>query len=187
MRLRYVLAVLAGLVAWQPSVTQAQSLGTVISQILTIESERLFSESAFGKSIARQIEEDLAELAAENRSIEAELTAEEKSLTKQRPQMPPQDFRAVADAFDARVQVIRREQLNKELQISKRRDLARTDFLNAVQPVLEDLMRSSQAAVILEKKSTLFSVNAIDVTDQAIEQINQALGDGNDLGQSGDQ
>lgn len=180
MRLRYLYAMLACLAA-QPGVAQAQSLGNVISQILTIDSERLYADSQFGQRVANQIEADLAVLAAENRSIESELTAEEKSLTEQRPDMTPQDFRAVADAFDARVQVIRREQLNKELSISKTGDQARIEFLNAVVPVLESLMRESRAAVILEQKSIFLSANSIDVTKRAIEKINQTLGDGADL------
>lgn len=156
----------------------APSLGTVISPILTIDSERLFVESAFGQRIASEIEADLAVLAAENRSIEAELTDEEKKLTKQRPDMTPQDFRAVADAFDERVQVLRREQLNKELEITKRRDQARRSFLSAARPVLGELMRTSHAAVILERQSIFISANSIDITDRAIEQLNATLGDG---------
>lgn len=177
MRSGFLIAVLA-VMAVLGTEARAQSLGTVISPILTIDSERLFTESAFGKRIASEIEADLAELAAENRNIEAELTAEEKSLTEQRPGMTPQDFRAVADAFDERVQVIRREQLNKELGITKQRDQARISFLTAAQPILGDLMRDSQAGVILELQSIFISANSIDITDKAIERLNNSLGDG---------
>jgi Skp family chaperone for outer membrane proteins len=185
MRIGYLIALLTLCVGLGGEV-RAQggaSLGTVISPILTIDSERLFVESDFGKRVASEIEADLAVLAAENRSIEAELTAEEKTLTDQRPEMTPADFRAVADAFDERVQIIRREQLNKELGINKRREQAQIAFLQAAQPILAELMRQSEAAVILERNSIFISANAIDITGRAIEQLNMSLGDGAEEGQ----
>jgi Skp family chaperone for outer membrane proteins len=40
--------------------------------------------------------------------------------------------------------------------------------------VLEKLMRASGAAVILERRSVFISINAVDITDQAIERLNEA-------------
>ena len=48
-------------------------LGLPQSGILTIQPDRLFSESAFGKRVEREIEAEGAVLTAENRRIEAEL------------------------------------------------------------------------------------------------------------------
>ena len=69
--------------AQQGSMTQRERL-TVQSPILTIDSDRIFNESAFGLRVARDVEVQSAGLAAENRKIEAELEAEEKRLTEQR-------------------------------------------------------------------------------------------------------
>ena len=186
MRIGFLIALLAffaGLGGEARAQSSGASLGTVISPILTIDSERLFVESDFGKRIASEIEAELAVLAAENRSIEAELTAEEKSLTEQRPSMSPDDFRAVADAFDERVQIIRREQLNKELEITKREEKSRLAFLQAAQPILAELMRQSEAAVILERNSIFISANSIDITDRAIARLNTTIGSGAKEGQ----
>ena len=59
----------------------------VISPVLTIDSERMFRESAFGRRVSAEIEARSIELAAENREIEAALEAEERELTEQRPDM----------------------------------------------------------------------------------------------------
>jgi len=79
---------------------QSQEIGLPRSAILTISSERLFAESRFGKKVEESIEEAGRALAAENRQIEADLSAEEKELTEQRPEMTPESFRPLADAFD---------------------------------------------------------------------------------------
>lgn len=156
----------------------AQELGLPQSAILTIETDRLFSASAFGRRIANEIEAESAVLAAENRRMEAELTAEEKDLTQRRSEMEPDAFRTLADAFDEKVQGIRRTQDAKARALNQKADKARGDFLRAARPVLEALMRETGASVILERSSVFLSANATDVTDEAITQIDAAIGDG---------
>jgi Skp family chaperone for outer membrane proteins len=165
----------------------AQELGLVQSPILTIESDRLFSDSAFGKRVAREIEADSAVLAAENRRIEAELTAEEKALTERRPDMDPDGFRTLADAFDAKVQDIRRAQEAKAREIARRQDASRVTFLRVARPILETLMRDARAAVILERSSVFLSANVSDVTDLAISRIDVVLGEGTTIKPGGEE
>lgn len=152
--------------------------GTMVSAILTIDSERLFGDSAFGRRVAREVEENGAELAQENRRIEAELAAEEKDLTERRPVMTPEAFGPLADAFDEKVQQTRLTQTAKGRALNELLGKERDAFLTAAAPVLESLMREAGAAVILERRSVFVSANSIDITDEAIEQLDKTLGAG---------
>ena len=156
----------------------AQQIGVPKSVILTISSDRLYSDSEFGKRIAREIDEASRNLAAENRRIETELTDEEHQLTEQRPGMEPEEFRKLADAFDAKVQNIRARQDAKARALGQRHDEARGIFDDAARPVLAQVMREAGAGVILERSSVFLSANATDVTDVAIARIDDAIGDG---------
>jgi Skp family chaperone for outer membrane proteins len=147
----------------------------VESPILTIDSERLFEESDFGRRTIEEIEARGAALAAENRQIEEELVAEEKELTALRPTMEPADFRNLADAFDAKVQEIRRTQDRKTRELNNKLEERRVVFLNASVPVLEQLMREAGAAIILERRSVFISSVAVDVTRIAIERLDLVL------------
>lgn len=166
------------LVMCWPVMAPAQQLGLVHSPILTIESDRLFSDSAFGQRVAREIEAQSAVLAAENRRIEAELTQEEKDLTARRPEMEAAAFRILADAFDTKVQAIRREREAKARELGRMQEASRTLFLNTARPILESLMREAGAAVILERSSVFLSANVSDITNLAISRIDSALGEG---------
>ncbi|MDP2494889.1 OmpH family outer membrane protein [Shimia thalassica] len=159
----------------------AQSGVRVITPILTIDSERLYAGSSFGARVASEMEADQSVLLAENRKIEAELAAEEKELTEQRKNMTPEDFRAVADAFDRRVQDIRRIQDTKARSIGERREQEQAVFVQAARPVLVELMQEAGASVILERRSILASNDSIDITEQAIARLNAAIGDGAQL------
>lgn len=160
------------------STAGAQDTGQVISPILTIDSDRLYSDSAYGKQTVREFEARGAALAAENRRIEEELTAEEKALTEQRSTLSPADFRVLADAFDEKVQSFRRQQDAKTRDLNKALEESRVVFLNSAIPVLETLMREAGAGVVLERRSVFLSANAIDITQDAIERLDETLGDG---------
>lgn len=146
--------------------------------ILTIESDRLFVQSVFGQRVDREIKAEQSVLLAENRKIEAELTAEEKRLTEMRKTIAPADFRAIADAFDQRVQDIRNAQDAKARSIAERADRERANFIQSARPILIEIMGQAGAGMILERRSILVSDDAIDITDRAITQLNLTIGDG---------
>ena len=162
----------------QQASAPAASRNVVQSPILTIDTDRVFSESAFGLRVAAEIEGKSAQLTAENRKIESDLEAEEKQLTIQRKTMAPEAFRELADAFDEKVQLSRRTQATKNRALNDLVDQEREVFLNAAGPVLEKLMRDTGAAVILERRSVFVSANAIDITNEAIERLNASVGSG---------
>ncbi|MBO9408773.1 OmpH family outer membrane protein [Shimia sp. R9_1] len=146
--------------------------------VLTVDSDLMFSQSLFGLRVTQELAAEEAVLLAENRSIQAELTAEERELTNQREGMDPKAFRAVADAFDARVVQIRNEQEQKSRNIEVQRQREEEAFIRAASPILTDLMREAGASVILERREVLLSDPAIDITPMAIKRLNQILGDG---------
>ncbi|SMC43858.1 OmpH family outer membrane protein [Primorskyibacter flagellatus] len=158
----------------------ASAQDMVKSPILTVEADRLFNESLYGQRLADKVEAEGLELSSQNRQIEAELTAEEKRLTERRSKLTPAEFRALADAFDEKVQRIREEQDAKGRAFAGRTDEVRRVFLAAAQPVLGELMREAGAAVLVERRSVFLSADAIDITDEAITQIDQLLGNGTD-------
>lgn len=166
--------------AQQTQTEPLQGRRTVISPVLTIDSERLFLESAFGRRVAAEIEAKGRDLTAENRRIEADLEAEERELTEMRETMIAEDFRALADAFDQKVQQTRAAQSAKGRALNSLLDEEREIFLNAAAPVLERLMREADAAVILERRSVFVSATAIEITDEAIALLDETLGSGAD-------
>lgn len=167
----------------QPETVAPPSLPrTVQSPILTIDSDRVFLESEFGRRVAEEIEERGNALSAENRRIEADLEAEEQELTLKRAQMSPEAFRSLADDFDEKVQAIRRAQAAKSRALNAQLDEEREAFLAAAGPVLEQLMRNAGAGVILERRSVFVSASAIEITDAAIALLNETIGRGEGTG-----
>lgn len=146
--------------------------------LLTLDQERLFAESAFGKaSLARELAATQV-LETENKQIEAGLITEEQDLTTRRPSLPADEFGNLAAAFDAKVERIRDEQDAKARELARARDVDRQAFLQAVVPVLGQLMADKGAIAILEKSSVILSLTAIEVTDEAIIRVDAVLANG---------
>ncbi|MCB2093449.1 MAG: OmpH family outer membrane protein [Rhodobacteraceae bacterium] len=157
-----------------------QAPGKIHSPILTLDQERLFAESDWGKRAKAHVDSASAALAAENRKLEADLTAEEKALTEKRETMPADEFRAAADAFDARVTEIRRTQDGKARDIGRMLDAERQKFFKAAFPVLGEMLRKRGAVAILDARAIFVSAEAIDVTDDLIAELDAALKSGAD-------
>lgn len=148
------------------------------SAILTVDQERLFNESLWGKRIQAELEAASRALQAENRKIESALTAEEKELTDKRITTAPADFRALADEFDKRVTEIRAAQDGKARDLTARRDTERKTFLDAVLPLMGEMMTARGAVAILDSRAIFLSVRSVDATDAIVAAIDSKLGDG---------
>lgn len=158
-----------------------QTTFEVPSPVLTIDQDRLFQDSAWGRRVQQEIEAASAELAAENRRIESELVAEENDLTERRPSLPADQFKAAAAAFDEKVQRLRSEQDAKTRELTQRREQERQAFYKAVIDVLSEVVRDRGAVAILDRRAIFLASQAIDITDESIARIDAAIGDGSDV------
>ncbi len=146
--------------------------------ILVVNQERLIGQSRYGRRIQAELEAVSAALASENRRIETQLTAEELELTELRASLPPDEFRSRADAFDARVEEIRAEQEAKARDLTEQADMAQAQFFERVGPILLGIVRSREAAVLMDSRAVLLSADRVDITEEAIAEIDATLGDG---------
>ncbi|WP_420863532.1 OmpH family outer membrane protein [Algirhabdus cladophorae] len=153
-------------------------IGQLPTPILTVEPDRLFSQSDFGIRIADELAREREILLEDKTAIENQLRVEEQQLTDQRADLSAAEFTALADAFDQKVQQLRRDQDERSRAFSAKLDRSRQDFFAFALPVLADMVRQSGAVAILERRTVFLAADAIDITDQAIARINTELGDG---------
>lgn len=160
------------------SMANAQDSPPSQKTILTIDQELLFVGSLFGERVVGEINSDLAELEQEFQRLEADLTAEEKDLTQRRATLAPDAFRLLADAFDEKVQGIRKAQDAKARELDRRLELERAKYYGLVNPILYKIMEDLGASVIIDRRAILVGVEGVDITNDALRMIDATLGDG---------
>lgn len=180
-RLASCLALCLALLALHPVAALAQSQDVPAPQIVTLDQDRLYNGSLYGRALEAKSLAATQTLAAENRKIEADLSNEEASLTTQRASLTAEAFADLAAAFDAKVEKIRAEQDVKAKALAADRDAGRKQFFNAAVPVLAEVMRQAGAYAILNRDAVVLSFDSIDITDRAIAALDARLGDGSAL------
>jgi len=160
------------------AVAQANTFSLPEIPVLTIERERLFTETLFGQSLSKEIATRGRRLSAENRRIENELADEESELTALRETLEAAEFRDLADAFDLKVTTARTEQDSKARELSQLSEQVERRFLFAIAPVMERLMSEKGASVILDRRAVFVSADSSDITVEAVQRIDLALGEG---------
>jgi Skp family chaperone for outer membrane proteins len=149
-----------------------------VAGVLILNQERLIAQTAYGRRIQRELEAVSSALATQNRGIEADLTEEELALAETRGTVTAEEFREMADAFDARVEAIRETQETKARDLSAQAELARTRFFERAAPILLDIVRARGAAVLMDSRAVLLSAETVDITEDAIAALDDRLGDG---------
>lgn len=146
----------------------------------TLDQDRLLRESLLGQRIMAGIETERQALETENQQIVDQLAEEERALTEARTALSPEEFRARADAFDARVEEIRaeREQRNQAFQRHSQEEAQR--FFDAAGPVVQQLMQEEGILALLAPETMIVHSDWLDLTDAVIARLDALTAAGAD-------
>lgn len=158
--------------------TEDDAENYLASPVLTVDQDRLFTESAWGKRALQKLDEESEKIIADNKRIEKQFSDEEAALTALRETLDPAEFRKRAEAFDVRATEVRRERARVVEELNAKTQEERTAFLQAALPIMGDVMQRRKAAVVLDRRTVFVSLEAIDITSELITEINARIGPG---------
>ncbi len=164
-----------------PVITLAQD--TVLddsdfTSVLTIDISRIVKETLYGQRIFKEFENAQGELIESNTIIQDNLEAEEQSLVELRKTLAADEFRELAVEFDERANAIRKERAALENTLFETRDENINNLLQLSVPFLQEIMLSYKASIIIDRRNIVLSNPMNDITEKAIELIDDKLGDG---------
>ncbi len=167
-----VLLLITAWLAVAPAYPQGYDLQPA-PNIVSLDRERVFTDSIAGKRIQTEIEKRQNALRAENKLIDTQLTEEEKSLAEQRKIDPPDVFATKATAFDEKVKRVRQEQRDKGQKIVQFAQASRTDFFKQVAEVLRAYMAQNGVNLVLEANTVMMSAQQADITQEVINRLDR--------------
>lgn len=176
--MRAALLLAAALIGFSGQPGLGQETPTPPSPILTLDDERMFGGSAFGKAVLARQETNAQTLTEENRRIEAALEVEEKDLTTRRATMSREDFLPLSEAFNQKVEGIRKAQDAKSRDLNRAFEEDRQRFLEAARPILAQVMQEAGAIAIIDSRAVFVGFDNIDITDAAIARLDAAFAEG---------
>ena len=145
------------------------------SELFTVDMTKLLRSSEFGKNIIAANNIARKKLQSENEELEKKLLLEEKELSELRKTLSVEEFRPKALEFDKRVSIIRAEQGKKEEILNKKVRKEETDFFKRIYPLLYEILIERGGLILVDQRNIILWDNSVDITDDAIQAINQAL------------
>ena len=160
-----------------PAPAQAQSL-----PVRLLDEDRLLRESELGRRVLERVRAAEQALEEENRRIADQLAAEEQELTEARTELPPEEFRARADAFDLRVEEIRAERAQRNEELTRFSEGEVQRFFDVAFPVVVDLMNDEGVVAILQPEAVIVALEAFDITGEAVARLDAIWREATDEG-----
>jgi len=145
-------------------------------KIVVLDRAAIMQFSKAGQDIAKQMQTYSAQAKADLQARGRSLEAEEKNLQQQVAILAP-DVKAkkIAD-FTARQQALQGEVAKKDEQMRYAYALARQQMEAKLGPILQGLVKSHGANMVLDKQAVVFATQGgFDITGDAINQLNQQL------------
>lgn len=187
-RIGYFASLVAGMFL-ATSATAQQGSGLAMGEVIgntvggglvlrSVDEERLFRGSRFGQRVQSEIDAASRALEEENAALLAELTAREEELTRLRDTLPPDEFRAAAEAFDQRADTIRQDQARKLARFSQFEEAERRRFFANTGTILQQVLEEEGAQVLIAARAIIIGVPELDMTEAAITAIDAEIGDG---------
>ncbi|MEM6620183.1 MAG: OmpH family outer membrane protein [Pseudomonadota bacterium] len=147
-------------------------------EVVSLNRERLLSESAFGRAMIGSLSDQQQALVIENQRLTEELETEERALTETRKTMSAEEFRPLAEAFDEKVKQVRAAQDGKAVDLAKAREAARFSFFRRIEPVIIEIMQSRGARVLLNNQAVLLSTDDVDITAAVLARLDALFAQG---------
>ena len=140
-----------------------------------VDQEALFTRSTVGKIRISSFEIAGKKLALENISIQEALEKEELSLTAQRKTLAPDEFEKLALLFDLKVKKVRSKHTTKERELNLQLARDRATFYERATPLLLAFLEEREIDVLLNKDTVVLATRGSDITQAAIQRINEVL------------
>ena len=151
--------------------------GSEKASFYTVDMNKLLKQTIAGKKLISDNNSLKKSLQNENDTLEAELLLEEKDLSELRSSVSADEFRPKALAFDQKVTIIRLEQAQKEEKLLRQIRKKESDFYKNIYPLLYKLLSEHGGLILLDQRNVVLWDSSVDITDEAIDMINQIYGD----------
>lgn len=145
-----------------------------VPPFLVIEQDRLLTGSLYGQDIIARNEAEAQALREESQQLDRAFEEEERRLTERRAELPADEFRALADAFDEKVVRTRREQEAKAAALNRRVETRQREFFRRVGPVLLEILKETGASAVFDQREVLISKQDLNITDEVIKRLDVA-------------
>ena len=135
----------------------------------------ILSESDAAVDAAKQIEDIAKQIEDEIKNTDQSLIDEQNELIESQQIMAPAAFDEKRKEYENKVQNYNIKRQEKLMSVDRIVSESRSEVLNALKPILEEISNEKGITVLLEKNSVLLNAENMDITEEALKALNKKL------------
>lgn len=151
---------------------QAEKAPTVI---LIVDMAGLFTNSAVGQDVSRQVQELASALQQEDLTTRQALAAEAESIRDQRANLTPEELQAKAADLQQRQQTHVQKIALRQQSIQLGRAQANNQIAEVIKPIFSELLQKHNAGLLIDQANVLAGGLDLNITAEAMALLNQRL------------
>lgn len=151
---------------------QAEKAPTVI---LIVDMAGLFTNSAVGQDVSRQVQELAAALQQEDLTTRQALAAEAESIRDQRTNLTPAELQAKAADLQQRQQTHVQKIALRQQGIQLGRAQANNQIAEVIKPIFSELLQKHNAGLLIDQANVLAGGLDLNITAEAMALLNQRI------------
>ena len=140
-----------------------------------IDLNYILSESDAAVDAAKQIEDIAKQIEDEIKNTDQRLIDEQNELIESQQIMAPAAFDEKRKEYENKVQNYNVTRQEKLMSVDRIVSESRSEVLNALKPILEEISNEKGITVLLEKNSVLLNAENMDITEEALKALNKIL------------
>ena len=141
---------------------------------LVMSHDDLFKKSVPGKAIYSSFVEKRNKLLEESKKIEESFVSEELLLTQKREGLTSDEFQKLANDFDQKVEITRKNRLEKDRSLQNEFNNWKQKFVKIILPIVKKIMSDNDASIVLDTstRGIIYEQN-IDITEDVITMLDK--------------
>tara|TARA_Y100000992_G_scaffold299558_1_gene266550 strand:- start:721 stop:1275 length:555 start_codon:yes stop_codon:yes gene_type:complete len=145
------------------------------TSIGVIDLNLILTDSKAAKSAAEQIEAIAKNIEDEIKKSDDEIIEKQNELIESQSIMAPEAFEIKRQEYEKEVQNYNKQRQEKLLSIDKLLADSRNKVLDTLKPILEEISNEKGITILLEKNIILLNAEKMDITEDALKQLNEVL------------
>lgn len=145
------------------------------TSIGVIDLNRILAESDAAVMAAKQIEEIATDIQNEIADSDKAIIDEQNQLIESQAIMAPEAFESKRKDYENKVDNYNSERQLKLIRIDELIAESRSNVLNALKPILEEISNEKGITILLEKGSVMLNADKMDITNEVLKKLNKDM------------
>lgn len=170
-----IFTMVAAVLVVQAGVSTSAQADKAPTVILIVDMAGLFTSSAVGQDVSRQVQELAAALQQEDLTTRQALAAEAEGIREQQANLTPDELQAKATDLQLRQQTHVQKIAVRQQGIQLGRAQANNQIAEVIKPIFSELLQKHNAGLLIDQANVLAGGLDLNITAEAMALLNQRL------------